>query len=141
MRKASTAEFAVLLVVAATPAFAEYPRVKACFNLPSNAEQRDCLHDLDRAVSSELDDVLRRRLESADALDKAPPRIGAVPQTQSLHGAIAASQKAWQAYRDAECWGVIGRPGGTGRFGWAHGCAAEKTLERIEELKVPFDQR
>jgi hypothetical protein len=36
---------------------------------------------------------------------------------------------------------VTGRPGGSGRFVWAYGCLAEKTLERIDELKVPFEQR
>ena len=85
--------------------------------------------------------MVRRKLDEAEASDKAPPRFGAVPQKQTFHDAIAASQKAWEAYRDAECWGVVGRPGGSGSFTWGFGCAAEKTLERIEEVKVPFYQR
>jgi uncharacterized protein YecT (DUF1311 family) len=141
LRKASTAGFAALLVFAASPAAAEHPRVKACFNLRSNAEQRDCLHELYRAASAELDDILRRKLEAADATDTAPPMIGAAPQTLGLRDAIAASQKAWEAYREVECWGVVGRPGGSGRLGWAYGCLAEKTLARIDEVKVPCDQR
>jgi uncharacterized protein YecT (DUF1311 family) len=130
-----------LLLLAANPAAADNARVKACFDLSSNAEQRDCAQALYRDASKELDEIVRRKLEAAEASDKAPPQFGTVPQEQSFHDAIAASQKAWEAYRDAECWGVVGRPGGSGSFTWGFGCAAEKTLERIEEVRVPFYQR
>jgi uncharacterized protein YecT (DUF1311 family) len=130
-----------LLLLAASPAAANNARVKACFDLNSNAEQRDCAQALYRDALKDLDDLVRRKLDEAGASDKAPPRFGAVPQKQSLYDAIAASQEAWEAYRDAECWGVAGRPGGSGSFTWGFGCAAEKTLERIEEVKVPFYQR
>ena len=130
-----------LLFLATSPAAADNARVKVCFALNSNAEQRDCAQALYRDASKELDEIVRGKLEEADASDKAPPQFGAVPQKQSFHDAIAASQKAWEAYRDAECWGVVGRPGGSGSFTWGFGCAAEKTLERIEEVKVPFYQR
>jgi uncharacterized protein YecT (DUF1311 family) len=130
-----------LLFLATSPAAADNARVKACLDLKSNAEQRDCAQALYRDASKELDDIVRRKLEQADASDKTPPQFGTVPQKQSFHDAIAASQKAWEAYRDAECWGVVGRPGGSGSFTWGFGCAAEKTLERIEEVRVPFYQR
>jgi uncharacterized protein YecT (DUF1311 family) len=130
-----------LLAFAANPALASKARVKACIDLNSNAEQRDCAQALYRDASKELDELVRRRLDEAEATDKAPPLPGAPPQPQSLRDAIAASQKAWEAYRDAECRGVVGRPGGSGRLTWAYGCLAEKTLQRIEEVKVPFDQR
>src|SRR5258708_5292698 len=103
-----------LLLFAASPAAADNARVKACFNLNSNAEQRDRAQALCREASKQLDEIVRRRLDEAEASDKTSPRFGAVPQTQSFHDAIAASQKAWEAYRDAECWGVAGRPGGSG---------------------------
>jgi uncharacterized protein YecT (DUF1311 family) len=130
-----------LLVFAANPAVAANTRVKACFELNSNAEQRDCAQALYNEASKELNELVRRRVDEAEATDKAPPLPGAPPQLQSLRDAIAASQKAWEAYREAECRGVVGRPGGSGRLTWAYGCLAEKTLERIEEVKVPFDQR
>jgi len=126
----------VLLVLAASPAAADNVRVKACFDLRSNAEQRDCAQAIYRDASKELDELVRRKLDEADAPDNTPPqKLGAAPRKQSLHDAIAASQKAWEAYRDAECWGVAGRPGGSGSFTWGFGCAAEKTLQRIEEVK------
>lgn len=141
MRQTTIVTPAALLLLAIGPAAADNARVKACFELRSNAEQRDCAQALYRDASKQLDKIVRRKLDEADASDKALPRFGAVPQTQSFHDAIAASQKAWEAYRDAECWGVVGRPGGSGSFTWGFACAAEKTLERIEELKVPFYQR
>jgi uncharacterized protein YecT (DUF1311 family) len=130
-----------LLVFAANPALASDARVKACFDLNSNADQRDCAQALYGEASKELDELVRRRLDEAEATDKVPPQPGAPPQTKSLRDAIAASQNAWETYREAECWGVVGRPGGSGSFTWGFACAAEKTLERIEELKVPFYQR
>ncbi len=141
LRQTTIVASAALLLLAIGPAAADNVRVKACFDLRSNTEQRDCAQALYRDASKQFDEIFRRKLDEADASDKAPPRFGAVPQTQSLHAAIAASQKAWEAYRDAECWGVVGRPGGSGSFTWGFACAAEKTLERIEEVKVPFYQR
>jgi uncharacterized protein YecT (DUF1311 family) len=79
-------------------------------------------------------------LDAAAVAEKTAPTSG--NQTApNWSDAVVASQKAWQAYRDAECWGVVARPGGSGRLVWAYGCLAEKTLERIQELRVPFYQR
>jgi uncharacterized protein YecT (DUF1311 family) len=87
-----------------------------------------------------LDHIYRRVLDAATVAEKTAPRDG--NQTApSWPDAIVASQKAWEAYRDAECWGVVGRPGGSGRLAWAYGCLAEKTLEHGRELRVPFYQR
>ena len=36
----------------------------------------------------------------------------------SAAAAIAASQRAWETYRDAECRDVVGRGGGSGRMVW-----------------------
>ena len=59
----------------------------------------------------------------------------------SAAAAIAASQRAWEAYREAECRGVVGRGEGSGRMVWVFGCLTEKTRERIRELETPFYQR
>lgn len=72
-----------LLFLAASPAAADNARVKACFDLNSNAEQRDCAHALYRDASRDLDSIVRRKLDEADASDKAPPQFGTVPQTQA----------------------------------------------------------
>jgi hypothetical protein len=83
-----------LLLIATIPAAADDARVKACFDHRSNAEQRDCAQALYRQASKEFDELVRRKLDEAEASDNAPPRFGAAPQKQSFHDAIAASQKA-----------------------------------------------
>ena len=128
------------LLALAGAARAENDRVKACLDLVSTLEQRECAHDLFRSASAELDEVYRRAIDQAASIEQTVPSRSE-PVTLSRPEAIMASEKAWEAYRDAECWGVVGRPGGSGRLVWAYGCLAEKTLERIEEIKVPFDQR
>ncbi|MCP3470645.1 DUF1311 domain-containing protein [Bradyrhizobium sp. CCGUVB1N3] len=134
----------ILLLASPGQAIAEDVRVKACFDRGSNAEQRECLHDLYRAAQAELEKTYRQRIDQATALEADARARGTWPpplQGPSWAERIASSQKAWDGYREAECWGVIGQPGGSGRLGWAYGCLAEKTFERIDELKVPFDQR
>jgi uncharacterized protein YecT (DUF1311 family) len=123
---------------------AENDRVKACLDLNANAEQRHCVHDLYRAASAELEETYRHVIDNAKAGEAAArERNTSRPFAEGPSSAerIAASQRAWESYREAECWGVVGQPGGSGRAGWAYGCLAEKTFERIGELKVPFDQR
>jgi uncharacterized protein YecT (DUF1311 family) len=54
---------------------------------------------------------------------------------------VIESQQAREAYRDAECRGVVGRGGGSGTMVWVLGCLAEKVRARTQELEVPFEQR
>ena len=130
---------AVLLLVRAGPAGAEGDPVKACFEQLSNSGQRECLQQVYRTASARLDEVLVRAIERATEFDaKHSPPDG----TASLTTAIRKSHSSWQAYRDAECWGVVGyyrppneRPAAT--LPWAWSCLAEKTLQRIRELEVP----
>jgi uncharacterized protein YecT (DUF1311 family) len=130
---------AVLLLVRAGPAGAEGDPVKACFEVLSNAGQRECLQQLYRTASARLDEALVRAIARAGDFDaKHPPAEG----SPSLTTAISKSQSSWQAYRDAECWGVVGyhrtpneRPAAA--LPWAWSCLAEKTLQRIRELDAP----
>jgi uncharacterized protein YecT (DUF1311 family) len=107
--------------------------VQTCLDKMTGGEQKQCTETLYRAASDKLDAVYRVVLERASKSDKA----GAPSQA----AAIAASQKAWEAYRDAECTGVVGSGDGSGTQVWRFGCLAEKTIERIQELQVPFYQR
>jgi uncharacterized protein YecT (DUF1311 family) len=128
------------LLCLAGPATADDDRVKACLDLNTTLEQRQCAQDLFRAATAELDQIYRRVLDAATVAEKTAPG-GGNQTAPSWPDAIVASQKAWEAYRDAECWDVVGRPGGSGRLVWAYGCLAEKTVERVRELRVPFYQR
>jgi uncharacterized protein YecT (DUF1311 family) len=121
---------AAFLLFVVQPVFAESESVRACLNRPSNAEQKECTQAVFRAASVELESVYRRTVEDALKQD-----------VTGRAAAIAASQTAWEAYRNAECSGLVGLGGGSGRPVWVYGCLAEKTFERMRELKVPFDQR
>jgi uncharacterized protein YecT (DUF1311 family) len=121
---------AALLVLAARPAFAQSNSVRACLDRMTGAEQKQCAEALYRAATAELEALYRRAVDAALR-----------PDVSGRTAAVAASQAAWEAYRDAECRGLVGLGGGSGRPVWVYGCLAEKTVERIRELKVPFDQR
>lgn len=121
---------AALLVLGARPVFAESKSVRACLDGMTGAEQRQCTAAVYRAAAAELETLYRRAVDAALR-----------PDVSGRASAIAASQAAWEAYRDAECRGLVGLGGGSGRPVWVYGCLAEKTFERMRELKVPFDQR
>lgn len=128
MRLITMIPFALPLLIPAGPSVAGADPVSACLDLPSNAEQRQCAEKLAGAAAVEMDEILRRALANP-------------ANSQERAAAISKSQSAWIAYRDAECWGVVGSGDSSGRMTWAFGCLAEKTLQRINELKVPFYQR
>jgi len=121
-----------ILLLASTPAAATNDAVQSCLDKMTGREQKQCTETLYRAASDKLDAVYRGVLDRASKSDK----VGVSSQA----AAIAASQKAWQAYRDAECSGVVGSGDGSGTQVWRFGCLAEKTIERIQELQVPFYQ-
>jgi uncharacterized protein YecT (DUF1311 family) len=121
---------AALLVLGAGPVFAESKSVRACLDGMTGAEQKQCTEAVYRAAAAELETLYRRAVDAALR-----------PDVSGRAAAIAASQAAWEAYRDAECRGLVGLGGGSGRPVWVYGCLAEKTFERMRELKVPFDQR
>ena len=121
---------AALLVLGAGPAFAESKSVRACLDGMTGAEQKQCTEAVYHAAAAELETLYRRAVDAALR-----------PDMSGRAAAIAASQAAWEAYRDAECRGLVGLGGGSGRPVWVYGCLAEKTFERMRELRVPFDQR
>jgi uncharacterized protein YecT (DUF1311 family) len=109
----------------------------SCGDLPSGFEQRQCAELRYREASGQLREVYERVLRRAA---DAPSPPGA-PDDKGRAVAISESQRAWEAYRDAECRGVVGRGAGSGRVVWVLGCLAEKAGARAQELNEPFDQR
>lgn len=113
--------------------------IETCFEKASNAEQRACMRELHQATSAELDQVLARKLarmaEPAPDSHRVPPFD---PAARIV--ALQKAQAAWLAYREAECWGVVGSGGGSGSHTWAYVCLVEKTRERMRELTVPIEQ-
>jgi uncharacterized protein YecT (DUF1311 family) len=124
---------AALAMMIAAPAAATQAAVQSCFDKPTGGEQKTCMAEVRRTAQGELEVVYRGILEAARAHET---------PTYSPASAIEKSQKAWEAYRNAECGDVIGGGSqGSGTSVMVMGCYAEKDYERIEELKVPFDHR
>lgn len=129
--------FAVTLSMAPSSAHAEDAQLVACLNSPTGREQKQCAQALFQNAAEEMKKAVAGALQKAAELDARTPGSA----DGGLAAAISASQRAFEAYRDAECSGVIGRGEGSGRIVWVQGCLAEKTRERIRELRVPFYQR
>lgn len=116
---------------------AEDTDLTRCLNSPTGSEQKRCTQELFQQAAEQLKQayagVVKRAIES----DTRNAGTG----DDSAVAATAESQRAWEVYRDAECKGVAGRGGGSGRMVWVFGCLAEKTRERIRELNAPFYRR
>ena len=109
-----------------------------CLNASTGSEQKQCTQALFLSAMEEMKKVHAHVTEKAAEADARNSGSG---DGSSAAAAIAASQRAWEIYRDAECRDVVGRGGGSGSMVWVFGCLAEKTRERIRELKAPFYQR
>ena len=128
---------AAILLMASSFAQAEDADLAQCLNAPTGSEQKQCTQALFRSAVEEMKRLHTRVMEKAAETDARNAGAG----DSSAAAAIAASQRAWEIYRDAECRGVVGRGGGSSGMVWVFGCLAEKTRERMRELNSPFYQR
>lgn len=131
--------FLLTAVLSIAPSFAHADDADLirCLNAPTGSEQKQCTQALFQDTAEQMKQTYGGVLEKAAEADARNAGSG----DGGVAAAIAASQRAWEIYRDAECRDVVGRGGGSGRMVWVFGCLAEKTRERIRELKVPFYQR
>jgi uncharacterized protein YecT (DUF1311 family) len=106
----------------------------------TGGEQKKCAEARYRKAVIELETTYAQALERASKADAQRADQGIAGGKNSA-ASIAASQRAWEIYRDAECKGVVDSGEGSGRMVWVWGCLAEKTNARIIELNVPFEQR
>jgi uncharacterized protein YecT (DUF1311 family) len=129
---------AALVLIAPCPVGAESNASADCSALITGAEQKECAELAFRTSADELKDAYRRVLERSMKADGSMPNGSGEKNWTAV---VTKSQQAWENYRDAECWGVVGLGEGSGRMVWVWGCLAEKNKERIRELNVPFYQR
>ena len=61
---------------------------------------------------------------------------------KSFEEVMRAAQRAWVAYRDADCKDLIAQEwfGGTGTTAASLGCMTEKTIQRTKELKERYGE-
>jgi uncharacterized protein YecT (DUF1311 family) len=128
---------AVTLSAASSFARADDADLVRCLDAATASEQKQCTQALLQSAVEEMKQVHARVMEKAAEAEAGNAGSG----DGSATAAIAASQRAWEIYRDAECRGVVGRGGGSGRTVWVFGCLEEKTRARIRELNTPFYQR
>lgn len=119
------------LVVGA--AFARSPAIAA----PPLYEEKDCGGE---ATQIELNICSGSNLRAADAaLNRLYARLMAEAGTDKA--ALKAAERAWVAYRDAECAFTVGPREGGGTV-WPlemNGCLQRKTDARLRELRVHLD--
>jgi uncharacterized protein YecT (DUF1311 family) len=102
-----------------------------CANAGTTVEMNFCADKDFRAADEKLNAVYKRvlaRISEGD-LEKPYDRV-------SWEEAMRASQRAWVAFRDADCKGAVPMEwsGGTGTTSAVLGCMAGKTDARIKEL-------
>lgn len=109
-----------------------------CDSPMSTAEINICSDREYGRADAELNAVFKKVLASiAKAGDDKPY------DAKSWEAQLRASQRAWIAYRDADCKGLVPMEwsGGTGTTGAVLGCMIEKTRTRTKELADRYDAR
>ncbi len=138
--KTSTALLVLASLIMTRAAFAEDQREAIdCANAMSTYEMNACADKDFTAADAELNEVYMQALKSVPSMAVEDPAYNA----KSWEAALRKSQRAWVAFRDAECQGHVAMfwTGGTGATADIVGCMTEKTNARIKELKDRYDNR
>jgi uncharacterized protein YecT (DUF1311 family) len=108
-----------------------------CANANSTVEMNFCAEKDYKAADGALNAAYQ------DALAKIAKTTGKKPyDPKSWEEALRASQRAWVAFRDAECKGLAPMPWGGGTITTINvlGCMTSLTQERIKMLKAHLEQ-
>lgn len=127
----------LLMAMVSPPSGATEPMPSDCTEAMSTIEMNACAGADFEKADAELNRVYKQALASIPEM-----ATGEQPfDTGSWEEALRASQRAWVAFRDAECedhiekfWG-----GGTGGTVDIIGCKTEKTEQRTKELKQRYE--
>jgi uncharacterized protein YecT (DUF1311 family) len=106
-----------------------------CANANSTIEMNFCADREYAAADAALNDIYTQALAAIAKSDGEKPY-----DPKSWETALRASQRAWIAFRDADCKGLepMQWSGGTGSTGAVLGCMTQLTHERIRVLKERF---
>jgi uncharacterized protein YecT (DUF1311 family) len=120
------------------PAAAQYAPPSACDRLGSPYEQSACLEAALRRADAALNEAYRRAQAAIDADGMA----GAADRA-AWKRALQAAQRAWIAFRDADCGEVVGYEWhqGSGSGPATLACRLDKTERRARELTERYTQR
>ena len=126
------------VLLAFAPAAADDPALPAdCTEALSTVDMNNCAGAEFEKADAELNRVYKEAIASIPEM-----ATGEQPfDKASWEAALRASQRAWIAFRDAECedhvekfWG-----GGSGRTVDIIGCKTEKTEQRTKEIKQRYE--
>jgi uncharacterized protein YecT (DUF1311 family) len=126
---------ALVAVVAASTAHAEDEPAIDCENARSTYEMNICSDRDFLAADKSLNQTYKKVLAGI------PERATEKPyDADSWTAAVRASQRAWVAFRDADCKALVPMEwsGGTGTTAAVLGCMIDKTKAREQELKERY---
>ena len=113
----------MILISAGSRADTDAP--ETCADPVSTGEQKRCAKAAYDRASTNLNATYNRVLAAAAKADKEYPPAKSSKSSSAL---IESSQQAWEKYRDAECWGVVGASDGSARMVMVWRCLAEKLI-------------
>ena len=125
---------ALMLLQIANPAQADEPI--DCNNAGTTVEMNFCADKDFRAADDKLNAVYKKVLAQIAEVDLEKPYDRA-----SWEEAMRASQRAWVAFRDADCKGAVPMEwsGGTGTTAAVVGCMTSLTEARTKDLSGRYD--
>lgn len=118
------------------PAMADEPI--DCANAASTVEINFCADKEYQAADKDLNAAYAKALKSVRTRDMEKPY-----DAKSFEAALRGAQRAWVAYRDADCKDVEAQiwTNGSGATAAILGCMTEKTVQRTNDLKEQFGDR
>jgi uncharacterized protein YecT (DUF1311 family) len=137
--RASAATLALLITLApsllTSPASAKEPGID-CASQLSTYEQQVCAEQDFITADAAMNAAYTQALARIAARENQPPPY----DTKAYETAFRAAQRAWLAFRDADCKGVVpfAWTGGTGSGAAVTGCLTTKTKARTQDLDDNF---
>lgn len=134
MRSFGTAALLVAIVLYCGAAAAQ--QAVDCAKATATSELNQCAEREFSRADAALNAVYVKVLAKIAVSDQPKPY-----DAKSWDAALRTSQRAWIAYRDADCKGLVPMNwgGGTGATGDVLGCMTEKTEARTKDLRARFD--
>lgn len=103
-----------------------------CGNAQTTYEMQFCADKDFKAADAEMNQAYQAAIARAAGQEAPAPYDG-----KAYEAALRAAQRAWVAYRDADCKGVVpfSWQGGTGTGAAVIGCLTAKTQSRTKDLR------
>jgi uncharacterized protein YecT (DUF1311 family) len=127
--------FALIFLPFAIGFHPAYAQNVDCSKASSTVEMNFCADKDFQAADKSLNAAYTAALASVKTRDLEKPY-----DAKSFEAALRASQRAWLAFRDADCKDLVAQEwsGGSGTASASLGCMTEKTIQRTKDLKERY---